>query len=441
VNLPAMANEVVDLLTPLARDKGVKLHCLCDADLPTWVSADATRVRQILLNLVNNAAKFTSKGGIAVILDTDATLADGIRMTVQDTGIGMDEDTVARLFQRFYQADSSVRRRIGGSGLGLEISRTLARMMGGDITVDSKPGRGSIFTVRLSLPRADAPPADQLALLDDAAWERRQAQLAPSRRLRLLVAEDHPVNLKYLNLLIDRMGHEAMFCENGFEALQLLGREPFDAVLLDYHMPLLDGMATAREIRRLPAPAGELPIVMVTADVVNDTRKQAQEAGVTQFAPKPLQAADLRRALRRCGLLEGGETQPGELPSQIQRQRRPQELIDAQVHGQLAAMMPAETLAELIDMLFKGPDATATLLHEAVRALDVPAVLHQAHRLKGSCMLLGLRALVETASSIEAAATSNDRDAIRRALDTLDTDVRDTLTALKASQPRAHPSA
>jgi HPt (histidine-containing phosphotransfer) domain-containing protein len=199
-------------------------------------------------------------------------------------------------------------------------------------------------------------------------------------------------------------------------------------------------MATAREIRRLPAPAGELPIIMVTADVVNDTRKQAQEAGVTQFAPKPLQAADLRRALRRCGLLEGGETQPGELPSPMRRPRRPQELIDAQVHGQLASMMPAETLAELIDMLFKGPDATATLLHEAIRALDLPAVLHQAHRLKGSCMLLGLRALVETASSIEAAATSNDHEAIRRALSTLDTDVRDTLAALKASQPGANAS-
>ena len=434
VNLPAVAHEVVSLLEPLAREKGVGLSCLCDEHLPAWVQADGTRVRQILLNLLNNAVKFTAQGSIEAILEPDPSLPDGIRMTVQDTGIGMDEATMAQLFTRFYQADNSLRRRVGGTGLGLEISRTLARMMGGDITVTSTPGKGSVFVVTLSLPRAETPAAtaSRALLEEDEAWERRRG--APMRHLRLLVAEDHPVNLKYLNLLLERMGHEAMFCENGFEALQLLHRERFDAVVLDYHMPVLDGIATTREIRALSGEVGRIPVIMVTADVVNDTRKLATEAGVTQFAPKPLQEADLRRALRRCGLFgESGDTQPAPLqglPRSLTR--APHELIDADIHGQLAAMMPRETLLELLDMLFEGTEATVPELLAALASDDVAQIVYHAHRLKGSSMLLGFKALANVAARIEKAGTTGDVSALEPLRDALRDDVRDTLRALPA---------
>jgi signal transduction histidine kinase/CheY-like chemotaxis protein/HPt (histidine-containing phosphotransfer) domain-containing protein len=433
LNLPAMAHEVVSLLEPLARDKGVTLSCLCDEHLPGWVTADGTRVRQILLNLVNNAVKFTARGSIEAIVEPDNSLPDGIRITVQDTGIGMDAATVGQLFTRFYQADNSLRRRVGGSGLGLEISRTLARMMGGDITVSSQPGRGSVFVVTLSLPRTQAPAdaASRVPFEDDKAWEERQSH-APMRRLRLLVAEDHPVNLKYLNLLIERMGHEAMFCENGFEALQLLHRERFDAVVLDYHMPVLDGIATTREIRALPGDAGAIPVIMVTADVVNDTRKLATEAGVTQFAPKPLQEADLRRALRRCGLFgEAADTQPAPLHLMPRvSTREPHQLIDADIYGQLAAMMPRETLVELLDMLFEGAEATVPELQAALKSEDVAQVVYHAHRLKGSSMLLGLKALANVAARIEKAGAAGDVRALEPLRHALRDDVRDTLAAL-----------
>ena len=435
LNLPAMAHEVVSLLEPLARDKGVTLSCLCDERLPGWVTADGTRVRQILLNLVNNAVKFTARGSIEAIVEPDDSLPDGIRMTVQDTGIGMDAATVGQLFTRFYQADNSLRRRVGGSGLGLEISHTLARMMGGDITVSSQPGQGSVFVVTLSLPRTQAPAdaASRVPFEDDKAWEERQSH-APMRRLRLLVAEDHPVNLKYLNLLIERMGHEAMFCENGFEALQLLHRERFDAVVLDYHMPVLDGIAATREIRALPGDAGAIPVIMVTADVVNDTRKLATEAGVTQFAPKPLQEADLRRALRRCGLFgEAADTQPAPLHLLPRvSTREPHQLIDADIYGQLAAMMPRETLVELLDMLFEGAEATVPELQAALKSEDVAQVVYHAHRLKGSSMLLGLKALANVAARIEKAGTAGDVRALEPLRHALRDDVRDTLAALPA---------
>lgn len=430
VNLSVMAHEVTNLLKPLANDKGVQMTCFCEDGLPAWVMADPTRVRQILFNLVNNAMKFTQRGSIEVILEADLSIADGVRMTVQDSGIGMDQNTVDHLFTRFYQADNTLRRRVGGSGLGLEISRTLARMMDGDISVSSQPRKGSIFVVTLRLPRTTAPPAEKVLHLDDDAWERRRT---PVRRLRLLVAEDHPVNLKYLNLLIDRMGHEAVFCENGFEALQILNRESFDVVLLDYHMPVLDGIATTREIRLLPAPAGEVPIVMVTADVVNDTRELAKAAGVTQFAPKPMQEADLRRALRRCGVLEGSaDTQPAPLELTSRTARSPQQLIDAQIHAELLTMMPGEMFNQLLDMLFKGPDGTALVLQQALAQEDLEAIVYQAHRLKGSCMLLGLRALIAVAADIEKFGQSGDIRTLRELRETLRVDIRDTVAALPA---------
>ncbi|WP_332749766.1 ATP-binding protein [Hydrogenophaga sp.] len=428
VNLAVMAREVTHLIEPLARDKGVQMSCRCEDGLPAWVMADPTRVRQILFNLVNNAMKFTSRGSIEVILEPDKSRKDGVRMTVRDCGIGMDQATIDQLFTRFYQADNTLRRRIGGSGLGLEISRTLARMMDGDIAVTSTPGKGSVFVVTLRLPGTASPPAEKVVYLDDEAWERRRT---PVRRLRLLVAEDHPVNLKYLSLLIDRMGHQAVFCENGFEALQIIGREHVDAVLLDYHMPVLDGIATAREIRLLPSPAGQLPIIMITADVVNDTRELALSAGVTQFAPKPLQEVDLRRALRRCGLLEGGgDTQPAPLDLPIRTVRSPQQLIDAQVHAELLEMMPSEMFGQLLDMLFKGPDGTAPLLQQALEGEDLEAVVYQAHRLKGSCMLLGLRTLAAVVADIEKSGQAGDIRTLRELRETLRVDIRDTASAL-----------
>ncbi len=431
VNLSAMANEVTHLLAPLANDKGVQMRCHCEDALPTWVMADPTRLRQILYNLVNNAMKFTQRGSIEVLLEVEPSLPDGVRMTIQDTGIGMDKETVDNLFTRFYQADNSLRRKVGGSGLGLEISRTLARMMDGDITVSSVPGKGSIFVVTLRLPRAAAPKVDKSLLLDDEAWERRRS--TPVRALRILVAEDHPVNLKYLNLLIDRMGHKAVFCENGFDALQILNRENFDVVLLDYHMPILDGIATAREIRLLPSPAGEVPIIMVTADVVNDTRQRALGAGVTQFAPKPLQEADLRRALRRCGVLEGSmDTVPAALEEPIRTMRMPQQLIDAQTHAELLAMMPADMFQQLLDMLFKGPEGTALVLQKALEDEDLEAIVYQGHRLKGSCMLMGLRALTSVSSDIEKFGQAGDIRTLRELKEVLAIDIADTVAALPA---------
>ncbi|PKO63812.1 MAG: hybrid sensor histidine kinase/response regulator, partial [Betaproteobacteria bacterium HGW-Betaproteobacteria-17] len=207
IHLPGVLHEVDGLMQVAARDKGLSLNMYAAADLPEWVMADATRLRQILFNLISNAIKFTPEGSVMAELTRAPNGQSGVVLTVRDTGVGMDPETVERLFTRFYQADNSLRRRIGGTGLGLEISRNLARMMGGDIEVGSQPGVGSVFTVRLQLPEAQAPAEEHVTLADSGQ----------TRQLRVLVAEDHPINLKYMSILLDKMGHEATFCENGQE--------------------------------------------------------------------------------------------------------------------------------------------------------------------------------------------------------------------------------
>ena len=416
IHLPGVLHEVDGLMQVAARDKGLTLDMYPAADLPEWVMADATRLRQIMFNLINNAIKFTNEGGVIAELTRAPSGQSGVVLTVRDTGVGMDEDTVKRLFTRFYQADNSLRRRIGGTGLGLEISRNLARMMGGDIEVQSRVGVGTVFTVRLQLPETRAPAEDHVP----------SGLGSLTRKLRVLVAEDHPINLKYMNILLDKMGHEATFCENGQEALELLARHSFDVVLLDYHMPVLDGLATTEAIRALDGPAADIKVILVTADVVNDTRKRALEVGVNEFTSKPLQSDDLRRALTRCGLLDEvsspgfASTQaslgprssgPFPLSSYEMPVRLPDlshsaaGLIDGESYGEILSMMPDDSLDELLKTLFEPPEGTVHVLALAMLDGDREAIGYNAHKLKGTAMLMGFRALVKTSAQIEHIAT------------------------------------
>ncbi|WP_439112983.1 ATP-binding protein [Hydrogenophaga sp.] len=409
INLRGVVQEVEDLMQVAASDKGLELHVYAASDLPEWVMADATRVRQIMFNLINNAIKFTPEGSVIAEMSRPANGQSGVVLTVRDTGVGMDRQTVDNLFTRFFQADNSLRRRIGGTGLGLEISRNLARMMGGDIHVSSQPGVGSVFTVTLNLPETAAPAQETFA----------HASHGSGRRLKVLVAEDHPINLKYMNILLEKMGHDAVFCENGEEALQLLARQPFDVVLLDYHMPVLDGLATTEAIRQLNNPSADIKVILVTADVVNDTRKRALEVGVNEFASKPLQANDLQRALQRCGLLDEPDavattghgalrpSSPFPLSAYEMPVRLPEfgqstaQVIDTEAYAEILSMMPKETMDEMLSTLFDPPEGTLQVLIQALETGDRSKIGYNAHKLKGTAMLLGFRAIFKTSAEIE----------------------------------------
>lgn len=292
---------------------------MVQAELPAWVLADATRLKQILFNLVNNALKFTDHGGVTLTIvsrpRTDGNT--GLAFLVEDTGIGMDDHVLSRLFQRFYQVDGGLARKFGGTGLGLEISQTLARMMGGAIEVESTLGKGSVFTLHLPFTTCPAPPASGApvsiqsfskpataaspanAPASEASAPPTDAQ-PPLNALRVLVVEDHPVNRKFVGILLDKMGCKATFCENGQLAVEVAEREMFDLVLMDVHMPIMDGLTATRTIRAMAGPIAQVPIIVLTADVMNDAKDQALAAGVNDFVTKPVQIGQLQAAMQKC---------------------------------------------------------------------------------------------------------------------------------------------
>ncbi len=289
----ALVAEVEALMAPAVSARALTLRLDVDSSCPAHALLDVTRVKQVLFNLLANAIKFTERGHVAMCV---RRVADDLEFVVKDTGVGMDEATMARLFQRFTQGDASRSRRYGGAGLGLEISRSLARRMGGDIEAKSRVGRGSSFVFRIPYVAADAPAP--------AADVPGDTPAVTPRVLHVRVAEDHPVNRIYLAALLERLGHRAEFVEQGRTAVAAVERTaragtPFDVVLMDLHMPELDGAQATEAIRALPGRAARTPVIALTADVFPETRARCAAAGMDDFLPKPVTRDALVAALAR----------------------------------------------------------------------------------------------------------------------------------------------
>ena len=302
VDLRAVMMDVHAIMLPLAVQK--QLDFLLK-DIPAqsfWVKSDGTRLRQILLNLLNNAIKFTEKGHVHLHFQTstDASGQSFFEFTVADTGIGVQKESLGKLFQRFYQVDSGLSRQFSGVGLGLEISMGLARMLEGEIQVQSQVGQGSKFLVKLPL-------VPYTPLAKAAITSNEDTPLTQNISLRILVAEDHPVNQKFLAFLLQRMGHVATFCDNGKLALQALQEQDFDVVLMDIHMPVMDGLTATRHIRALPNEKSKIPVIVLSADVYKEARDNASVVGVDAFIPKPVQPLELQTTLHQHVLSKQAE--------------------------------------------------------------------------------------------------------------------------------------
>jgi signal transduction histidine kinase/DNA-binding response OmpR family regulator len=393
MDLLQLIDEVGALMRAQAQAKGLSMRVAVSPDVLRWVQADATRVKQILFNLLSNAVKFSNAGSVE--LSVSAGAAGGLEIEVTDTGIGMDEATVARLFQRFMRADESTTRRHGGTGLGLEISRDLARVMGGDITVRSTPGAGSCFTVSLPLAAAEPVPAPGLPPLP-APTPAPESAPAMSRRLRVLVAEDHPVNRAYLEAVLDKLGHEAVFSEDGDGAVRAIQAEPFDVVLMDLHMPGMDGFAAARAIRNMPGPRGRVPIIALTADAFREARDRAREAGMDGFLTKPAHLPQLRDVLARHG---GGVPTAEAAPAPAQaRGSAPGRLDFATIDDVRRALSPEQYTALL--QRFFADRAQASGADDA----DGAALRARAHSIKGAALSLGLSSVAALAEELQRSA-------------------------------------
>lgn len=265
----------------------------------TWLRGDPHRLRQILNNLMSNAIKFTAQGEIAILVDIEA-LDDRTRsvlITVRDQGAGIAPEAMARLFTPFAQGSSEVARTYGGTGLGLKVSRDLARLMRGDLTVDSHPGEGAAFRLSVLLPVGEPEAASSL---DDAD----AAVLRP--RLAILAVDDHEINRRTLSLVLQPLDVDLYTASDGFLALDLLARQPFDVVLMDVNMPGIDGNAVTRRLRALQGPNKETPVIGFSAGTEADQIAACHAAGMTDWLAKPLEPQKLYEALYRATDLAAG---------------------------------------------------------------------------------------------------------------------------------------
>ncbi|MGM9513047.1 ATP-binding protein [Roseateles sp. DB2] len=402
--LPAMLRELEDVCWPQAHAKDLALDLQILPDVPRWVMADPTRLRQILLNLVGNAIKFTEQGRVSLLASRqiDALGNTLLRFEVRDTGIGMDSATQALLFQRFSRGDASSSRRFGGTGLGLEISRTLARAMGGDIQVQSALGQGSVFTVELKLNECGP------GLMPGAPLRPDAVPLAALRQLRILVSEDNATNRQFLEAVLQRLGHKAVFCDNGLQAVERLRLEDFDMVLMDLHTPVMDGLEATRQIRAMGAPKGQIRIIALSADAFDSTRQQAQAAGMDEFLAKPLGIQELTVALNRQPWEQVDAPAVGAAAPRSTSRSRPdlaqEEELDAQVIAELGHHLSGRAVAQLYERFIAGLPEIERRLDEGLLGPHHTQLRELAHELKGAAANLGLRLLSQPAAELEAAA-------------------------------------
>lgn len=298
---PTLIEEAVSLLTPCATAKGITLRCEVAPELGGEVRGDPGRLRQVLLNLIGNAVKFTDRGGVCVRAerqDDAAAVADGllhVRVEVEDTGVGVPPDAAARLFQPFTQADASTTRRYGGTGLGLAISRQIIELMGGAIGLRAGEEKGSVFWFTVAFPRVvSGSGGTTTAPVQPAA----APAVATLRGLRVLVAEDNAVNQRLVAAQLRQLGCTAECAANGLLVLEALRRENYGLVLMDCQMPELDGYETARRIRR--DLDRRIPIIAMTAHAMRGDREKCLAAGMDDYLAKPVPLPELRQALLRA---------------------------------------------------------------------------------------------------------------------------------------------
>ena len=284
------------LWMPRAEEKGIVLTLAIDKDVPIFLRFDAERLGQCIANIVSNAIKFTERGEVA-ISTSSLPLPGGTAITlkIRDTGMGMSPATSDRLFAPFTQADSTISRRFGGTGLGLVITRRLARLMDGDLTVESQEGVGSTFTLKFA-----AQPVSELAA---ASVNQGAAPTGPMmtslRGKRLLLVDDHPLNRRVGRLFLEPEGFHITEAVNGLEALEKLAAEHFDLVLLDIHMPILDGIETLRRLRKSPEPWHDVPVIALTADAMSGDRERYLAQGMDGYISKPIDKVDLLMEIQK----------------------------------------------------------------------------------------------------------------------------------------------
>lgn len=464
-DLNRMIESVIMLMSGRAKERNITLESEISPNAPPYLKGDPTRIRQVLLNLVGNAVKFTENGGVTVIVKCDEAKEGhcNLYFGVKDTGIGITPEAQRNLFNPFSQADSTISRRFGGTGLGLAICKRLVTAMGGEIKIDSTPGQGSLFHFTLPMPIGAAPE-------NDAASEHERD--IPS--LSIMVADDNNINQKVLIGLLSKDGHKVTAVNDGLEAYQKVQDAHFDLILMDMEMPVMTGIESTVEIRSLTqAEKAHIPIIAMTANVMKEDIERCQMAGMNEYISKPIDPENLRSIIARVAHKEGAfkasrrsadpirteidpdmqarnpepprrrasdrametstsedapaapEEDPAAKPSttyqrteklELDNDRNAAEqapanmspdagltalLFDEDMLGNLKSSLGADALDEMMQDLYSKSEELITAAEEALEKQDYEALRGRAHDLKGMTSNFGLTGISDTAGPIE----------------------------------------
>ncbi len=395
-DLAQVVEEIVETMAFQARQKGLQLASRIAPPARRRLRGDDVRLRQILVNLVGNAVKFTEAGEVAVTVEAGQQQAGpvDVRFEVADTGIGIPDDRIDRLFQSFTQADSSTTRRYGGSGLGLAISKRLVDLMGGQIGVSSQVGRGSSFWFVVPLQPAAAESSAASDGSKSAAGRQTGNGLLQGRRL--LLAEDNRVNRMFAEEILRMAGAECHAVDNGRRAVESICRERFDLAIMDCQMPEMDGLEAARQVRHMEREgqlAGRLPIIALTANAIRGDREQCLAAGMDDYIAKPFEPSELVRTIERV-------LAAGALPSAQQAC----ESVPIDRGALLARCMGNLEFAQSVLSAFEAELVERVdQIAGQVGQCDVRAATESAHALKGAAGMVTAESLRQLAQQIEAA--------------------------------------
>lgn len=449
-----LLDESLELFMEAARRKHLHLTQQVDERVPRYLKGDPVRLRQILMNLLSNAMKFTETGGVSLTADyvSGTPTHAQLRISVTDTGIGIPPAAKVRIFDAFAQADGSTTRRYGGTGLGLSIAKQLVGLMGGSITVESESGRGSTFSFTA---RFELQPLEAGTLADQTAYSHIpkpqlpvehtcgpsepfsstagiEAKGAGHSMPRILVAEDSPVNREVAAGMLELLGYQVEMAENGRQALELAGRSQFDLVLMDCQMPEMDGLTATGEIRRREASSGQrrLTVIALTANAMQGDRERCLAAGMDDYLTKPYTQMQLQAAVQkwlekpapdyapapvlRCEQPSPCEPAPAATPPAPAAPRMDPKALD----GIRALQRPnrPDVLASVLRKYLDNSRDSVEALQDAIRANDPAGLQAVAHRLKSSSAQLGALAVAARCKELEAMGAQKNLIEVERTL-------------------------
>jgi signal transduction histidine kinase/CheY-like chemotaxis protein/HPt (histidine-containing phosphotransfer) domain-containing protein len=398
--LEALIDNSVSIVRATAEAKGLEMRIDTDPCLAPFFLGDETRLRQVVLNLLNNAVKFTNHGLVAMTVRREKVEGDRerLRFTVTDTGLGISADKQEHLFQPFSQADASITRRFGGTGLGLTISKRLVELMGGEIGFHSKEGSGSSFWFWVTLPRSEPP-----------EMLRETGRGGDATGASILVVEDLPMNQELAKAMIGRMGHRVEIASDGVEGVKAAVSREYDLILMDIQMPNMDGLTATRRIREMGGAAAEVPIVAMTANVLPEQVREFFAAGMNGHVAKPVRQAELHAAIAAALAGRPRRVQaaapappvapaPASAPEPADDEGVP---FDSATFADVASMLPRDRLAKHLESLAALVEQVAEGRPEGG---DTAELIASAHKIVSQAGMLGLLRLSARASAVEKAA-------------------------------------